>query len=282
MTVLDRTWNVTLTTLLVAAAAFFLLVLPAPARAQEPTQTYTVVRQVLRASPSGEVAIEEISQVTSGFVVNGNLWGPSSLPVNVRYNREGEPAGVTGVAGVIQESVGAWNEVTPATFSFTYGGETSAQPGSCDTEIHLDGINTVKFAPIAGDVLGLTCTVFLGSTAGAELVEFDMVLSNTANRWSTAAETAFDRFDLPSTILHELGHGAGLGHSTNLEAAMNPILSMGSQRRSLSADDIAGLKVAYPSSVPASAIVLPEAISAATSNIVRGSFTLSVAFVAFD
>ena len=276
---MDRTSNLVLAYLLVIAAAFFSLVHPQPARAEGPAATYTVVRNVLRpASPNG-IATDELSQQTSDFVVNGNLWSPSSVPVSVRYNRQDEAPGVTGVQNVIQDSISTWNAVTPTTFSFAYDGETTAQPGSCDSEIHLDGINTVKFAPIAGDALGVTCAVFLGSAAGAQLVEFDMVLSNAPGLWSTAAQTPTDRFDLPSTILHELGHSAGLGHSSDLESAMNPILSMGTQRRNLNGNDIAGLETAYP---PASVAGASAPVSSATSEIVRGNFQLRIAFVAVD
>ncbi len=265
------------------AALLLLLALPQTVQADEPILTYTVVRHALTATASGEVQAQVHSHETA-YVVNGNLWAPSSLPVEVRYNSAGQVAGVSGVEEIIGNSLAIWSAVTPTTFSFVYGAPTSAHPGSCDSTIQLDGINTIKFTAIGGNTLGLMCTVFLGTAADAKLVEFDMLLSNTANIWSTLDKTPVDRFDLASTILHELGHAAGLGHSDNLASVMHATLATGTQLRSLSADDIAGLKAAYPVAAVAgaSAPPSPAPVASAAQGIERGSYQLRAASVARD
>ena len=276
---MDRTSNLVLAYLLVIAAAFFSLVHPQPARAEGPAATYTVVRNVLRpASPNG-IATDELSQQTSDFVVNGNLWSPSSVPVSVRYNRQDEAPGVTGVQNIIQDSISTWNAVTPTTFTFAYDRETAGQPGSCDSEIPLDGINAVKFAPIAGDALGVTCAVFLEVPPARS--SWNSTWCSRTHRGCGPLRRKRQRTD--STCLQpsfrELGHSAGLGHSSDLESAMNPILSIGTQRRNLNGNDIAGLKTAYP---PASVSSASAPVSSATSEIVRGNFQLRIALVAVD
>ena len=50
-------------------------------------------------------------------------------------------------------------------------------------------------------------------------------------------------FDLESVFLHEHGHVAGLGHSTDVNAVMYP--SYQTARCSLAADDQAGIAALY-------------------------------------
>ena len=78
---------------------------------------------------------------------------------------------------------------------------------------------------------------------------------DTGTRWSTAGSTARGNYDLASTILHELGHAAGISHpceqSSGCTAAeklsvMFPYLNDGDQRRTLTEDDRGALREQYP------------------------------------
>ena len=192
------------------------------------------------------------------------------------YDNRGAVLGGHDVEGIIKQAIGTWDVVAPDSFTFAYGGTASGDAGGCASAIHLDGMNTIKFAPLDGK-LGLTCTVFLGTGANSKLVEFDMLLSNDASLWSSSATTPATKFDLPSTILHELGHAAGLGH-VDAETVMNGTLNPGTQRRALTEGDIAGLRSAYP---PKAA---PATAPSGSGSIVRAEskFQLRAAFVAFD
>lgn len=53
-------------------------------------------------------------------------------------------------------------------------------------------------------------------------------------------------YDLPSVVLHEMGHFLGLKHSHDTEAVMFPTIPTGVMRRTLTADDISHLKKNYP------------------------------------
>jgi hypothetical protein len=61
-------------------------------------------------------------------------------------------------------------------------------------------------------------------------------------------------FDIFTVMLHEIGHSLGLGHSGVLGAVMEPIYA--GSRRSLSADDIAGIQALYGG--PSVEIPVPE------------------------
>ncbi|MGE0598506.1 MAG: matrixin family metalloprotease [Dehalococcoidia bacterium] len=223
-------------------------------------EEYVVVRHVLVASPDGSVAVEEepASRVIAAFKVNPNLWAKSDVPVPVSYNPADAPAGVD-VASVIQTAMGTWN-AAGAAFSFTWAGTTSGETGSCldDQDFQVDGINTIKFVQLPGLTLGRTCTIF-GKTSG-RLSEFDMELDGDGI-WSTTSPVPEFSYDLPTTILHELGHAAGLGHSCGVnegvactsqltKSVMYRQIGAGESRRVLTADDLAAIRTAYPGGAP--------------------------------
>lgn len=263
--------------LFLAVASALVLGISASASAQAANElpTYTVVRSVLVPSNDGS-SVDSESVVVAQFVVNTNLWDTGSLPVPVRYNSSSQIAGGHDMPGIISHAVDTWNAAAPQSFAFTYEGATENEAGSCDSTIHLDGVNTISFAPLNGQ-LGITCTVYLGSGATSKLVEFDMQISDNANWWSSTTETASDKFDLPSTVLHELGHAAGLSHSTT-STVMDGTLKPGSQQRTLTADDVAGLQFAYPLKTYKG----KAAAASRDSSPVVTAYQLRAAFVAFD
>lgn len=63
-------------------------------------------------------------------------------------------------------------------------------------------------------------------------------------RVNDASDTTADNdFDTFTVLLHELGHSLGLGHSSDSNAVM--FASYSGARRTLSADDIAGIQAIY-------------------------------------
>lgn len=237
-------WTVSLS-VFVAGIAVLLVARPDTATAQ--TETYVVVKNTFYLSDDGSIAMDEDeSGVSAQYVVNAHRWDASALPVVVRWNSAGEPADY-GMAELLQNAISTWNAVEPSAFSFSWGGEGSGVVGACGNSINLDGQNTVKFEPLPGLTLGQTCTVWnVSAGPSAKLVEFDMQLDADATTWAATTPADPNRYDLPSTILHELGHAAGLGHSGQSSAVMYPTLGKGVAKRSLTADDIAGLEAAYP------------------------------------
>ncbi len=212
---------------------------------------YVVVRHVLLAGPPiSRPESEEAGAVTAQYVVNKHRWAAASMPITVAYNANGAPAGID-AGPMLEDAAVQWSAVSPATFSFQWAGDSTGAAGSCGTAVQRDGVNTVTFVDdLPSGWLGQTCTVWsVSAGANAPLVEFDMELSSTV-QWSTAETTPGNRYDLRSTILHEMGHAAGLGHTSDGSAVMYASLKAGTQKRSLTADDRDGLLAAYPGTAP--------------------------------
>lgn len=182
---------------------------------------------------------------SAAFLVNSHLWAAGSLPVSVFYNGSAEPDGL-GVAAFLQTKLQTWSS-TGASFAFTYGGSSSASPGACEgTAGTVDGSNTIAFvSTLPNQVLGQTCTISARGGSKAALMEFDMQIA-IGIPWVAGQSNPKGTYDLPSTVLHELGHAAGLGHSSVRPAVMYAALANGEQKRSLTADDIAAINAAYP------------------------------------
>jgi hypothetical protein len=71
--------------------------------------------------------------------------------------------------------------------------------------------------------------------------------------WSIGASP--NAFDVQSVALHEIGHLIGLRHSTVPGAVMQPTIASNTTQRGLAADDIAGARALYPSTVLLTAFV---------------------------
>lgn len=191
--------------------------------------------------------------VTAQFVTNPWKWSPDKLPLWVHYNPSLE-APLPSLAPALANAVQQWSSVSPTTFAFAIGADTDADTGACDRRPELDGLNTVRYVTtLRAGVLGQTCS-YQPDDNPAEDTEFDMELSWNIN-WSGAATMAPGEYDIFSTVLHEMGHAAGLGHSCDpvrkcpqagMDAVMYYALALGQMKRQLAEDDIKGLEAQYP------------------------------------
>ena len=195
---------------------------------------------------------------SAAFRLNPNRWAASDLPVTVWYNPAGAPPGIA-VEDLVRNALEQWSKVPGSAFAFAYAGTTTAGPGACDLPgRQLDGRNTVTFVTtLPAGTLGITCTVWSGGSNG-DLVEFDIQLNANVN-WGRSDSLGPGQFDLASTILHELGHGAGLGHpctgsssctDAERQAVMYPSLRARELRNVLKEDDKAAMAAAYPAPPP--------------------------------
>ena len=172
---------------------------------------------------------------SNSYTFTGLFW--DVLPVVQNYNGAGAPAGLN-AKGALDATYGPWSSVSGSTYRIQSGGTTSRCPSlvrECPGAQVNDRSNDVGWARLANGTLGVTW-----STSGTD--EADMAI-NTRYVWSTGCTAQSGAFDLQSVYLHENGHVAGLGHSTDTSAVMYP--SYQTARCALAADDRNGLAALY-------------------------------------
>lgn len=204
-----------------------------------------VLVDVLVAVPAGESARENAHRALGelgarpvqeeAFTATGLVW--DTLPVVQNYNPSGQ---AVSAADDLQATQSTWSGVTGSRFRMASGGTTTRCPSlskSCRGGQRFDGNNDVGWARLGGRTLGVTWS-------SSSIDEADMVL-NTAFRWSDGCTQAQGTYDVRSVLLHENGHVAGLGHSSDPSAVMYSTYQ--TVRCTLSADDQAGIRALYPS-----------------------------------
>jgi hypothetical protein len=172
--------------------------------------------------------------VADEFSFTGLKW--DVLPVVQNYNSAGERASAQ---SALLATHGPWSTVSGSSFKFQNGGTTTRCPSlvkECPGAQRNDRYNDVGWARLGGTTLGVTW-----STPGG-IDEADMAI-NTRYRWTLGCRAVSGSFDLQSVFLHENGHVAGLGHSTDVNAVMYP--SYQTARCALGTDDRAGIAALY-------------------------------------
>ena len=170
----------------------------------------------------------------NSYSFTGLFW--DVLPVVQNYNGAGSPQ--PGAQTALNNTYGPWSSVSGSNYRIQSGGTTTRCPSlvkECAGAQRNDRFNDVGWAQLANGTLGVTW-----STSGTD--EADMAI-NTRYVWSTGCTAQAGAFDLQSVYLHENGHVAGLGHSTDTGAVMYP--SYQTARCALATDDRNGIAALY-------------------------------------
>ena len=158
------------------------------------------------------------------------------FPVVQSYNGAGSPQ--PAAKSALDATHGPWSSVSGSNYRMQSGGTTTRCPSlvrECPGAQINDDKNDVGWATLQNGTLGVTW-----STSGRD--EADMAI-NTRYRWNTGCTAVSGSFDLQSVYLHENGHVAGLGHSTDTGAVMYP--SYQTARCALATDDRNGIAALY-------------------------------------
>jgi hypothetical protein len=193
-----------------------------------------------------------------GVEVDGRAQDLKWTRLPVRYfvsNLDAEGVSAPQLATVAQASFAAWAKVSGISLAGEFVGMTNAVP-FVDDNLSVIGFQS---RPELERTLGATTFGFDNVTG--QLIEADIFL-NSAFDWSVASAGQSGRYDVQSTLTHEIGHLFGLSHSalgeTELRASggrrvlaaqsiMFPVaFAPGSiEDRTLKADDIAGVRDLY-------------------------------------
>src|SRR3954453_1010769 len=150
---------------------------------------------------------------SDGFTFTGLYW--ELLPVRQQYNAAGQRT--AGAQTALTNTYPTWSNVSGSTYRIQSGGTTTRCPSivrECPGAQRNDGFNDVGWAQLSNGTLGVTW-----STSNPD--EADMAI-NTRYAWTTGCTQQGSAYDLQTVFLHENGHVAGLGHSSDISAVMYP------------------------------------------------------------
>ncbi|MCU0726404.1 MAG: matrixin family metalloprotease [Planctomycetes bacterium] len=163
------------------------------------------------------------------YVVIGTLW------VNAKCTYHHDPATMgSAYLDQFRAAMDTWTNVSGSRFVFAHGGATTGNLSE------TNGITEVKFENLGMMGYAVTKLQFTGGVTSEADISFNNFMT-----WTTTGDGVNP--DFQTVAVHELGHAVGLDHVSD----PNSVMQTGDPRvvrRSLSADDIAGIRALYPDS----------------------------------
>lgn len=181
---------------------------------------------------------------------NGNVlyWNqPQSVSIVLNKNGSDDVANGSDIVA-LRNAVAAWNEVdgTPAALLENASAGAQVRTDYASDDIHLmlfDEDGSSGWFPGGSGTVAITPISFY--TAGS-IIDADVLFNGRDYGFTTSGQSG--RFDIQDVATHELGHLLGLDHSGMLGASMYPYVDPTViLHRSLSLDDVHGLRAMYPS-----------------------------------
>jgi hypothetical protein len=173
--------------------------------------------------------------------------------VALTLNPQTVPAAMTApqVRGLLSDAVATWGAARcdgqPWSLSLSVGADAPVAAEYLATGANQNAVVFVSAWSAMGlppSALAITTLTF-GATSG-EIRDADVQI-NLTQTLTAGAPTRGN--DLPTILLHELGHVVGLDHSPERSAVMWYAAGRGEQRRALGADDLAGVCAIHPPSL---------------------------------
>ena len=174
----------------------------------------------------------EVSKTESG---NEIKWPVSNAVYYV--NPAGGPENTL---AAVQAAMQSWNGVSTSSFSFIYGGTTTAADWDQN-----DNVNTVTFGPLDDDTVLAENYGWYHQTSG--VIWGSDIKVNLHQPWSTNGNG--NAYDLQSVLTHELGHSLRLSDlydAADSGKVMYGYIYQGTIRRTLSQDERDGITHLYP------------------------------------
>lgn len=170
---------------------------------------------------------------TYAYTLTGYKWNVT--PVLMFANPNTPDASASAVEAALNVGMNAWKGYT--TFQFSYGGRVT------DTSAVVDGRNVIFFRNASKDTA--LATTYNWSSGGYR-IDSDIVFWDATYRFFTGTSGCSNGAYIEDVATHELGHTAGLSHSSVTDATMYYKSTYCTQTlRTLSSDDISGLKALY-------------------------------------
>ncbi len=181
----------------------------------------------------------------------GATWPVESMPVPWSIGALPSDLDEDSAIDAMRAGFDAW-EAADCGVSFTYQGrDEAAVPGA------YDGVNLVSFlTEWSDDPAVLSAPVIV--IEGDDIVEADVAINGQYFAWTLDGADGITRFDLQSTVTHEVGHVLGLWHATDPDASLHSSRNGSLEGRTLDEDDLEGLCDLYDSARAATPGALGE------------------------
>jgi hypothetical protein len=167
----------------------------------------------------------------------------------------------------------AWSSIPSAAVSFLPLQATSAVNDQMDRQHVIVFVDTPENRSVVGSALAITVASYYGD---GTIVDADIVFNPTVTFSTTLAPNTYD---LQSVATHEMGHALGANHSGVVSATMfYGLEAQSNSPSSLSADDVAFVTSAYPSSGWADSY----GVISGTVSLMSGAPVLGALLVAAD
>ena len=162
-------------------------------------------------------------------------------------------------ANALQTALDVWNTQGDSSFRFYYGGTVS------DTSTGYDGRNVTIFRnDSSGSAIATTYSWWNGSN---QLLDSDVIFWDGGFTFFTGSSGCGSGAYIEDVATHEYGHVLGLNHSDSADATMYYSYSACTQSgRTLSSDDIAGVRSLYSGSAAPSNSAPSVSISTPSNN----------------
>ncbi len=167
----------------------------------------------------------------------------------------------------IRMAIDAWNDATGSSATLVEDTTTISQARTdfSGSDIHLilfDESNSSGYFPGGSGIVAITPVFFFGSGL---IADADIIFNGSEFDFTTSGQ--FGDMDVQDVAAHELGHLLGLDHSGWAGGTMYPFVSpQVTLHRSLSSDEVTGIRSAYPAT----------SISSLTGTILRSSDSSAV------
>lgn len=199
-----------------------------------------VIVPVNAASGPVRVTTGSGATIQRQYEVSFSATGRAFSELPVRYFINENTADMTGEAAEIRKAFDTWNSAG-SNFRLAYAGSTArtAYPPGGTT-----GSNEIYFSSSPEGFLAVN---YYWMDSSRRMIESDIIFNDDYTWAATASSTAFD---VQTVALHELGHTVGLDDQyTNTWRVMGAAV-WGQNRRTLSADEIAGAIYLYGPEAP--------------------------------
>ncbi|MEA2063442.1 MAG: choice-of-anchor D domain-containing protein [Gemmatimonadota bacterium] len=191
------------------------------------------------------------------YTNQGRIQKWATMPVSFAINNRGtdDISSFSELEDALKSSFDAWDQVTLAGIQFYYTGPTSSAQVGNDGQnvlafdshtIKMDGTSYIIAVDAGPSVVGIAMSIYNVSTG--EIVDCDIVFNDAGYKFTTTGTTDMgtNTINLRDVACHEIGHLVGLDHTFLEHGTMWPYAKDG--QRTLSDDDIAGVRNLYPGS----------------------------------